>query len=586
MLTAPLPECHDIDLIRLLLRHRSEEKRMHALAIAMLLMARDVRRRQVTQVVNLITQSDLLGALSRGMEARCMYAAVATLGLLSVALSHDEVATAVGAAVAKKLLSCACGMGLRHWFLTSPLELVTRAWIRQYLSLTTGAAANMLCMFMLSSQYMSLLLLTATQATPRHAALYILMLSYWAEWSRQPLGLGCLRRDAVIMQTSGLLPEVAGRLALCASSQPQHRQRLGDLFAPLRLSSAWQLKPPHVFLLLRPSYTDCHEAAYMVLRLAMALQYSATPCRGVVVGRGVEMLLDRLTAAVAADGLQAMACIQGLETLLLALLVDDSCSTCEIARVLPAVESLLRLKGVDLLEKGNDIGGHAIALAILVASRHRVEKPRALLSLAATVRKVYMCSQGVAARRVGGTNLRTVATAIERWQHTPDLVQVAMQLMPPMVYLCASFSVLGDALGMLHTEGLSHLLASRVCIDVILEEGAGGVCVLNKLATGDTNDAQRWRWCLRRHGGLSGVAALEEALSAEKAAAAPPKWDAVVQRGCCCYRRCVNLSGPRDDLLPLRKCGGCRRAEYCSPECQARAWRSGHRTACGTIALL
>ena len=43
--------------------------------------------------------------------------------------------------------------------------------------------------------------------------------------------------------------------------------------------------------------------------------------------------------------------------------------------------------------------------------------------------------------------------------------------------------------------------------------------------------------------------------------------------------RCKNLTGCSEALLEVKKCAGCRRAQYCSPACQKAAWKQ-HKAAC------
>lgn len=50
----------------------------------------------------------------------------------------------------------------------------------------------------------------------------------------------------------------------------------------------------------------------------------------------------------------------------------------------------------------------------------------------------------------------------------------------------------------------------------------------------------------------------------------------------CCNPSCTNLAGASEASLPTQLCGGCRRARYCSVECQRAAWGRGcHASMCG-----
>jgi hypothetical protein len=70
------------------------------------------------------------------------------------------------------------------------------------------------------------------------------------------------------------------------------------------------------------------------------------------------------------------------------------------------------------------------------------------------------------------------------------------------------------------------------------------------------------------------------AVSVHKARGAADRLDLVSPPGCW-SATCRNLQGDSEATIPaLRKCGGCRVARYCSPECQREAWRSGHKVAC------
>ena len=51
----------------------------------------------------------------------------------------------------------------------------------------------------------------------------------------------------------------------------------------------------------------------------------------------------------------------------------------------------------------------------------------------------------------------------------------------------------------------------------------------------------------------------------------------------CFNPACTNLEGPSELAMPTFACGrGCG-LRYCSPECQARGWRDGHRLSCGRL---
>lgn len=49
----------------------------------------------------------------------------------------------------------------------------------------------------------------------------------------------------------------------------------------------------------------------------------------------------------------------------------------------------------------------------------------------------------------------------------------------------------------------------------------------------------------------------------------------------CCNMRCTNLGGVSEAALSTKLCSGCRKARYCSVECQKAAWLlGGHSTVC------
>lgn len=50
----------------------------------------------------------------------------------------------------------------------------------------------------------------------------------------------------------------------------------------------------------------------------------------------------------------------------------------------------------------------------------------------------------------------------------------------------------------------------------------------------------------------------------------------------CCHLGCTNLDSASEACLGTLLCGGCRKARYCSRECQRAAWREGrHMAVCG-----
>lgn len=49
----------------------------------------------------------------------------------------------------------------------------------------------------------------------------------------------------------------------------------------------------------------------------------------------------------------------------------------------------------------------------------------------------------------------------------------------------------------------------------------------------------------------------------------------------CCYLGCVNMDGVSEAALATKLCSGCRKARYCSVECQRAAWWKGdHKYVC------
>lgn len=63
------------------------------------------------------------------------------------------------------------------------------------------------------------------------------------------------------------------------------------------------------------------------------------------------------------------------------------------------------------------------------------------------------------------------------------------------------------------------------------------------------------------------------------ASAAAGAGDAARLPGCCNF--CGRVPQADGSASPLRVCGGCRRALYCSSTCQRSAWQRGHRFECG-----
>ena len=72
-----------------------------------------------------------------------------------------------------------------------------------------------------------------------------------------------------------------------------------------------------------------------------------------------------------------------------------------------------------------------------------------------------------------------------------------------------------------------------------------------------------------------------EVLQAELLESAPGALPALCGEGLWCFNpACTNLEGPSELALKTHVCGGGCGVRYCSPECQARGWRDGHRLSC------
>ena len=85
-----------------------------------------------------------------------------------------------------------------------------------------------------------------------------------------------------------------------------------------------------------------------------------------------------------------------------------------------------------------------------------------------------------------------------------------------------------------------------------------------------------------------------EVLQSELLELPSPSWSeglpAASSSGCswgealwCFNPACTNLSGPSELALPTFTCSGGCGVRYCSPECQTRGWRDGHRLSCGRL---
>ena len=75
-----------------------------------------------------------------------------------------------------------------------------------------------------------------------------------------------------------------------------------------------------------------------------------------------------------------------------------------------------------------------------------------------------------------------------------------------------------------------------------------------------------------------------EVLQAELLEVAPEALPALCGEGLWCFNpACTNLAGPSELALKTHACGGGCGVRYCSPECQARGWRDGHRLSCGQL---
>ena len=123
-------------------------------------------------------------------------------------------------------------------------------------------------------------------------------------------------------------------------------------------------------------------------------------------------------------------------------------------------------------------------------------------------------------------------------------------------------------------SGVEVLRALRQLAGLVWPEHAAAVASASRSVLGDPGLYADW-----------------EMLQAELLSSSPPPSVPVPAAATCSWGEatwcsnpaCTNLEGPSELALETRPCGGGCGLRYCSPECQARGWRDGHKLSCARL---